>query len=212
MGLIVRDCPHCGAGHTTLTCVAASVHPRDEFRQRALFSCNACFAPFAAMTHGDGDPLKTIGNLERSQIRIAYLTPSVTKPEAPQHTPQPIAKRYVEAEDSFRRQKWTSAVGMYRSTLDLATKDVATKLLPAAAGMKLFARIEALATDNIITNAMKDWAHHVRGAGNDALHDDQEMSEEDAVQMRLFTETFLQYAYELPGEVAARKGQTKASP
>lgn len=54
---------------------------------------------------------------------------------------------------------------------------------------------------------MKDWADHVRVEGNDALHDPEEFSEDDAKPLRLFTEMFLRYMFELPGEVAAFRGR-----
>jgi hypothetical protein len=49
---------------------------------------------------------------------------------------------------------------------------------------------------------MWSWAHHVRLEGNEALHDPEAFDEEDATPLRLFTETFLRYAFELPGEVS----------
>lgn len=214
MGVIASDCPHCGASFVVLNCIAASIHPRNPKRYRALFSCNRCFGPFAAVVEHERDhfdPMKIEGDLKAAGFQVAYRTPRAVDPKAPRHTPDAAAKRFIEAEDSFIRQKWTSAVSMYRSTLDIATKNVATTLLPKAVGMNLFARIEALASAHILTEAMREWAHQVRGAGNEALHEEQEMNEEDAVQMRLFTETFLQYAYELPGEVEKRKAQTTAT-
>lgn len=218
MAVIVRDCPHCGAGYSSLTFLSTAAMPGSEAEFRALLACNRCHGPFAGVTRpapdrhvAITDPLKVMGDVEAAGLRVIFLQPKQVKPTAPLHTPDFIGKRFLEAEDSFLRRKWTSAVGMYRSTLDLATKDIATNSLPSAVGLKLAARIEALAGQNIITKAMRDWGHQIRGAGNDALHDEKEMSEVDAVQMRLFTETFLQYAYELPGEVEERRAQTKAA-
>jgi hypothetical protein len=87
---------------------------------------------------------------------------------------------------------------MYRSALDIATKGM--EGIPAGT---FFARLNWLHDQHRITPEMFAWATHVRVEGNEALHEPDEFKEEDAKPLRLFTETFLRYVFELPGEVSA---------
>lgn len=91
---------------------------------------------------------------------------------------------------------------MYRSALDIATKG----LDGVPAGQNFYNRLKWLHDNHRITPDMKSWADHVRIEGNEALHDPEDFEEADAKPLRLFTETFLRYIFELPGEVAAFRG------
>lgn len=88
---------------------------------------------------------------------------------------------------------------MYRSALDIATK----ALPEVPPGQTFFNRLVWLHDNHRITPDMKTWADHVRVEGNEALHDPDEFAEIDAKPLRLFTEMFLRYVFELPGEVRA---------
>jgi hypothetical protein len=95
---------------------------------------------------------------------------------------------------------------MYRSALDIGTK----ALDGVPRGKSFFKRLEWLHENHRITPDMRDWADHVRVEGNEALHDPDEFTEEDAKPLRLFTEMFLKYVFELPGEVQAFRGESEA--
>ena len=71
--------------------------------------------------------------------------------------------------------------------------------VPAKASF--FHRLEFLHETHKITPDMRSWADHVRVEGNAALHDPEEFAEADAKSLRLFTEMFLRYIFELPGAV-----------
>jgi len=66
-----------------------------------------------------------------------------------------------------------------------------------------FERLKWLHDNHRITPDIRSWGDNVRIDGNDALHDADDFTEEDAKPLRLFTEMFLRYVFELPGEVAA---------
>ena len=53
---------------------------------------------------------------------------------------------------------------------------------------------------------------HVRIEGNNALYDPDDFEEDDAKPLRLFTEMFLRYVFELPGEVRAFRGEAVVEP
>lgn len=133
-----------------------------------------------------------------THVDIMAAWPKIEAPSAPKFTPDPVAKRYLEAEDSFKRKKWTSAVAMYRSALDIATKG-----MEGVPKEKFYDRLKWMEENNYITKEIRSWADHVRVDGNAALHDPDEFSEADAKPLRYFTEMFLRYVFELPGEVAA---------
>lgn len=48
------------------------------------------------------------------------------------------------------------------------------------------------------------WAHEVRLGGNEAAHEDEPFSKEDAESLRNFIENFLTYAFTLPSAVKRR--------
>ncbi len=95
---------------------------------------------------------------------------------------------------------------MYRSALDIATKGL--EGIPK--NQTFFKRLEWLHQNHRITPEIRSWADHVRVEGNDALHDPEDFTEEDAKPLRLFAEMFLRYVFELPGEVRAFRGEIEA--
>lgn len=79
----------------------------------------------------------------------------------------------------------------------------------APEGATFFKRLEWLHTNHRITPDMWAWADRVRIEGNEALHDPEDFTEEEAKPLRLFTETFLKYVFELPGEIATYRQDTE---
>ena len=45
---------------------------------------------------------------------------------------------------------------------------------------------------------MKKWAHEIRLGGNEALHEPEDFTREEAERLQTFTELFLTYAFSLP--------------
>jgi len=66
-------------------------------------------------------------------------------------------------------------------------------------------RIDALAADNKLTPDLKDWAHQVRLGGNDAAHDLDPFTPEEADELLNFAELYLTYVYTLPGRLKERR-------
>ncbi len=50
-----------------------------------------------------------------------------------------------------------------------------------------------------ITPEMADWAHKIRRLGNSATHDEEPWTEEEAQEIKGFTELVFQYLFTLPG-------------
>lgn len=133
--------------------------------------------------------------------------PVAPEPDIPRHLPAGIEAKLLEAERSYAAQLFTGAAGLYRSLVDLAVKEQIANAGLSEKGM-LAARLDRLSENHIIPDAVAAWAHEVRAIGNEALHDELAVSEEDANAIRYFTLTYLRYAYELPGDIAERRAQT----
>ena len=206
MAVIVRNCPHCPAEHSSFQITWNAPVPSGGFWNCAAM-CGACNGPICfrvVATNpalGGHQPVGHNGNIE-PVYKVLEIWPTRKDPTAPPHTPNLVKARFLEGEDAFSRKKWNSAVAMYRSALDIATKGM-TGVPPGT----FFKRLEWLHENHAITPDIKAWADHVRVDGNAALHDPEEFAEDDAKSLRFFTEMFLRYVFELPGEVRAFRGE-----
>jgi hypothetical protein len=97
-------------------------------------------------------------------------------------------------------RNFDAAGTMFRKSLDAALKR-----LDSTGKGSLQKRIDTLPAETGVTPAMKEWAHQIRHLGNDAAHEDDPFTEEEAKSLQAFTELFLTYAFTLPGMLAARK-------
>ncbi|OGB70444.1 MAG: hypothetical protein A2486_07170 [Burkholderiales bacterium RIFOXYC12_FULL_65_23] len=68
---------------------------------------------------------------------------------------------------------------------------------------KLEKRIDRLATEHRITPELQAWAHELRLDGNEALHGDEDATEEMTEQMHHLCWFLLTYLYTLPSQVEA---------
>ncbi len=202
MAVFKTDCPHCSTTDVAFSVLTS--YKYDPTSCIAFCSCGRCNKPLTVRVLGlDGGIEQYSGDITK-HFFVEDIWPSVEDLSAPRHTPEPVANRYIEGEDAFRRARWNSAVAMYRSALDIGTKEISG----VPRGLTFYKRLIWLHDNRVITSQMKDWADHVRVEGNEALHDPDDFTEADATPLRLFTETFLRYIYELPGEVAAFRGET----
>lgn len=173
----------------------------------ALGACGACSLPITFHIEDglgrNGTLSETKGALDHYWIILSEW-PVRSSSIAPEHTPPAVAKRFIEGEEAYNRGSWNASVAMYRSALDIATKG----LEGVPSGQSFFHRLKWLHENHRITPDMKAWADHVRIEGNEALHDPEEFTQADAKPLRLFTEMFLRYVFELPGEVAAFRNES----
>jgi hypothetical protein len=72
-------------------------------------------------------------------------------------------------------------------------------------------RIDALAERKLLTPDLQDWAHQVRLGGNDAAHDEDPYTIEEASELLGFAELYLTYVYTLPGRLKTRKEAAAAA-
>lgn len=202
MAILQRNCPHCPADHVAFV-IKWAEYVRGMWSAVAV--CGACEMPVVFRTKctagGSTNPTTLAANIEPNW-EVRKFWPQRASSSAPPHTPPAVAKRFMEGEDAYTRHSWNAAVAMYRSALDIATK--AMDGVPK--GKTFYNRLIWLHENHRITPEMKSWADHVRVEGNEALHDPEDFLEGDAKPLRLFTEMFLRYVFELPGEVSAFSG------
>jgi hypothetical protein len=111
-----------------------------------------------------------------------------------------------------RREAWSclyggdlrAAVIMGRAAIQRAVR----KLDASGAGLK--AEINDLENRRVITSHLKEWAHEVRIAGDDAAHPDEmgEITQGEAEDSLRFMDAFLEHAIALPAareEMKARR-------
>lgn len=208
-GVIIRNCPHCPAEHSAFRLTWSARHSGVSKAECCVAVCGACGGPiaFVAFEHtGGSNPAQHNGNIE-PHWRVSTIWPTREAPAAPAHTPPSVKARFEDGEDAFSRLRWNSAVAMYRSALDIATKGM--EGVPS--GETFFARLKWLHDNHAITPDIHEWATKVRVEGNAALHDPEQFSEDDAKALRFFTEMFLRYVFELPGAVRHFRGQSKSA-
>ncbi|MGR6534013.1 MULTISPECIES: DUF4145 domain-containing protein [Brevundimonas] len=173
----------------------------------AAATCGACRLPVTLECYdnvGRGSKPREFNGVIEPEFNVTAFWPERIEPMAPLHTPASVAKRFLEGEDAYQRRSWNAAVAMYRSALDIATKTF--EGIPKGT---FFKRLEWLHNNHHITPDMWSWADRVRIEGNEALHDPDDFTEDDAKPLRLFTEMFLKYVFELPGEVAEFREDTE---
>jgi hypothetical protein len=209
MAVILRNCPHCPAENSSFQLTWSAGFPASGNVWNCAAVCGACSGPicFRATNTNPGlagHPPTNQGNNIEPIYKISEIWPARKDPIAPPHTPAAVKARFLEGEDAFSRKRWNSAVAMYRSALDIATKG----MQGVPPNSTFFARLEWLHANHGITPDIKDWATHVRVEGNAALHDPEEFAEGDAKALRFFTEMFLRYVFELPGAVREFRGES----
>ena len=93
---------------------------------------------------------------------------------------------------------------MFRKTLDTGLK----KIVPDAKG-NLLGRIKSAAETGKITQDMADWADRIRLDGNDAAHEDDPFTPQQAEELHLFTRLVMMYLFSLPGMLEEWKTKTR---
>lgn len=206
MAQISLDCPHCytaKAGFAGNLSVAAPPGQHQTFIM--LLQCLVCGEGVVAkFVNPTGDPAAVSrwlqGQTAIGQIRLLQHWPSQIGTKAPEHVPDNVASFYLQGMDNLARKNYDAAGTMFRKSLDTALK----RLAPSGKGT-LQQRIDNLPAALGITAAMKEWAHQIRELGNDAAHEEDPFTEDEAKALQAFSELFLTYTFTLPGMLAARK-------
>jgi predicted metal-binding protein len=191
------ECPHCGRQNMTFYYVADTI--KDKAGNHVSFwKCGHC---------GGGVCGESGYSLTSNEIFDAYLFSRIypeAKPlEAPQYTPENIAKSYKTAVKNLRNggddSDYEAAVLMARKALEAACNFF------NAQGFNLKQKINYLAEHRVITPALAEWAHEIRDIGNEAAHESGPFTKVDAEQTVYFAEMLFTYLFTLPGMIAERR-------
>lgn len=173
--------------------------PRKAGHWCAFFLCNGCHGPLSVAFQfaiSTADPQRQMGDLRQVAHSLIFF-PNAAQSFIPQHLPGGVARAFEQADVSILQNSWDAAGAMDRRALELATADKA----PEQRDQTLYKRIEFLANEGRITPSLKDWAHNLRVVGNNAVHDEDGLTEDDARQAHELTRFILTYLYTLPEQV-----------
>ena len=181
----------------------------------AFASCAACFRSISVeVARIDGRsnsdyPLNAYeGDLLQSrQHQIYNIWPSFEQVDIPAAVPERVARNFVEAAESRRGTHWNAACASYRRCMEIALKQFA----PEVEAWKLEKRIDKLAAEHRITPDIQKWAHELRLDGNEALHGDEDATQEMADQMHHLTYFLLTYLYTLPNQIEEVRARRDAA-
>lgn len=122
----------------------------------------------------------------------------------PPDTPDDVGRHFTEGLEVLPVKAYNSAATCFRRTLEKATDHLLNALdydADQRKNMSLFCRIQALHKHELITPLLYEWAHVIREVGNKGAHGETEFSENDAVELKKFTEIFLFYVFTMPASI-----------
>ena len=208
MPSLILECPHCKAEKIGFAGRVAYPLKPGVAETILMLQCEGCGEAIIANIHGGHGVVSqwVSGHTNApGQIWRVYPLPATTK--APADIPPNVQRAFLSGLDNLGRKGGANAAAiMFRRSIELAVKVINPE---ATKGDNLKKRIEDLPPD-IATPAMKEWAHHVRLDANDAAHDEEEFSENDAKELHIFAEMFLTYAFTLPEMLRRAKEPHKA--
>lgn len=194
----ILDCPHCNTQKVAFTSIGEWM-PTDRSR-RALFRCGACGEGLIAEYWGTNSLRELAGDISQWSVSLGRRWPEPVNGDAPEDTPATIANFFQQGTSSLTSGNFDAAGMMFRKALESATKHLDAE----SAKLTLVKRIDKLVEKGALTQEMGTWAHEVRLGGNEAAHEDEPFTKEEAQDLRNFIENFLRYAFTLPSAVRRR--------
>lgn len=223
MATLVNDCPHCSSSRMAFLIVGARAvrgSGRDvgnglaDNRQATVgLQCQACLRG-AAATVRNSERLSVasfntaLASLNNEGVSIpgghwswVSFWPEKTPARIPDFLPEVVERAFSQGETNLALEDHCEAAAtMFRRALDLALKIKHPDLKG-----DLNKKIIALAESHDLPKSLAEWAHEVRGIGNDGAHDLDGCSQEDAQAARDFVDAVLRYIFSMPGLIEARR-------
>ena len=202
---VLEPCPHCNTRATYTTLYGEPPSSPSEGRlYHTLVLCDHCGSKTLLIFKGVRKSI--IGARPGFYIDVEFVD------QYPKRTPKPhesippqVADDYIEAIKCFDVGAWKASVVMCRRALQGSVIEKGAKK------DKLVDQIDELYDQQIITKAIKDWAHEIRLTGNIGAHPDkdglQDVTREDAKELIEFMEEYLNYVYIMPSKVAAKRAK-----
>jgi hypothetical protein len=137
-------------------------------------------------------------------------------PDVPEHLPNDVHTAYKEALVCISANCANAAGAMFRLSLDLATKQLLDEVkgngaedIPRVVQSRLADRIKWLIEHTHVPLRLQPFADEVRLSGNDGAHD-ASLNMDDALDLRDFTEAYMQEMFTAKGRLAAVEARRKA--
>ena len=204
MSTFVSNCPHCGTNYVAFSIVhEVRAHKIANNLWDTIAICGQCsravlatfFPPDNHMT-----PRQWLATHRRQELPHPQISPSLPDSGAPKHTPGNVSRFYEQGMENMLGN-WDAAGSMFRKALDAGLK----AKFPDIKGT-LYARIVEAGSQNRLTPELEEWSHQIRLDGNDAAHDEEPFSKEDAERLQAFTHLVLLYLFNLPGMLDQARG------
>lgn len=199
-------CPHCKVQSRFIDIgKSVFVHKKGVW---SILRCagHTCNGPVLAIYEWTGGYLEEPGGVG---IPTLKSMPAKTYPEmvptVHESIPKDVAEDYKESLICYNAGAW-------KATVVLCRRAVQSSVVERGADVnnELWRQIDELASKEVITNDIKDWAHQIRYLGNDGAHPYDrglltKVTKDDANEVLKFMDSYLKYVYEMPFEVAKRR-------
>ena len=200
MSTFQADCPHCGTVSVafTIACERKALK-YSSGHWDTLAICGQCSRGVLASFYCPDakPPTESLASVLKVTLEPPIISPTPRKTDAPEHTPVNVKKFYEQGMQCLP-SAWDAAGSMFRKALEAGLK---RKFPEIKDRLDLKKRIEKAASDQKLTPELAEWAHQVRLGGNEAVHDDDPFSREDAERLQVFTELVFLYLFTLPGRL-----------
>jgi hypothetical protein len=166
-----------------------------------MYTCPACKAASIALVVTEGD------EEEDDSLFLRWIPDKPPMKEYPDSVPRTIASVAGEAHSSLRVGNVQAAVLMARTTVE------ATAKAKGITSGNLVAKIDALYAQHLIYEHVRDAAHEVRFAGNDAAHGDlvdDPISSEEAESIIELMDMLLEGVFIAPAKTASQAAARQA--
>lgn len=194
-------CPHCHAvAHFTEVWSESFGYGEPFYRAgiygRFCWVCDNCHRPVCGIYPSD-----------TAATDPPLIWPEEVTAKAFLDVPEAIASAASEAHQAIGARAPRAAVAMARSVVEATAKD------KGITQGNVQAKINQLAINGHISEAMKDAAHEIRFAGNEAAHGDlvgEPISAEEAAEIVELMDAILERVYQEPAKVARVRASREA--
>jgi hypothetical protein len=215
----ILECPHCGAEKIGFRLAAefeATTKPTGIYRKfRVAMICTNCDEAVIGVFQTQEitpatstyTPVNSLMDPTKLGWVLANSYPQPAPSKCPDYAPEYLKKIFLQAANALKRQDPDASGAMSRKVVDVSTQQLLGE--ESRKYNNIQGRIDALAAANKLTPDLKDWAHQVRLGGNDAAHDVDPFTQEEADELLDFAELYLTYVYALPGRLKERRDRAE---
>jgi hypothetical protein len=210
-------CPHCSVNsHFRQVAIHREVPlmipEQNIWRQRAAsicecVSCKQFILVIGTRSSKPGRQLDPNGQVEAAFVLNDVFPIGKPNDKVDESVPAGVAADFKEAQRCYFIEAYKATVTMCRRAIQSSVNN------QEADGKSLIHQIDDLFKSGKITEALKNFAHHVRMTGNEGAHPDKDglwdTVKDDASDMIEFTQQYLDHIYVMPSKLKARKEKNK---